>query len=54
MSPRYALLTGTSMARSHATPSHASNATNEFGSIVTTVSPGCTPRRRRSASDQVR
>ena len=40
MSPRYIVFVGTSVAPSQHSPSHAWKATNEFGSIVTTCSPG--------------
>ena len=39
------LLVGTSSARSQATPSHAWYDSNEFGTIVTTVSPAPSPAR---------
>src|SRR5262245_5268852 len=46
MSPRYIVFVGTSVAPSQQRPSHAWNAANEFGSIVTTKSPLVIPRFR--------
>src|SRR5262245_15619955 len=46
MSPRYIVFVGTSVAPSQHRPSHAWNAANEFGSIVTTKSPVVVPRFR--------
>ena len=41
--PRYPLLTGTSMAPAQLMASHAATASNELGSITSTVSPRLTP-----------